>query len=322
MVRLSDILKKKIQPATPAEEKKPAEAKESISHVAPISSQEPAPAIKIAKINTPEAQEYKPKEVRVVSALEEDTDSQRSNNIYLKGIALARELSKSVSENKPFELNQIKELVQEIVECFILGSRRLLSLFYNDYQAEEFMYYNCVNVTVVSVALGLRLGYNKSLLAELGIAAILSNNESFKAKEILKPIREKHPEYFQIIAVADDYETLTHSRPDRPKIIGSEVLKEMLASHKSPPDILKEFINLIGIYPVGSYVELNTNEIAKVLTSNFDSPLRPVVSVILDMSKNLLEQPRIINLATQANIHIKKQIHEQEIMRFLQGPPG
>jgi hypothetical protein len=322
MVRLSDLLKKKIKPATPPEEEKPAGVKEPISPGVPLYPPEPAPAIKMAQINSPQAQEHRPKESRVASVLEEDLDTQRSNNVYLKGIALARGVSSSVTENKAFELIPIKELVEEIVECFILGSRKLLSLFYNDYQTQEYMYYNSINVTVISIALGLRLGYNKSLLAELGLAAFLSNNESSKILEILKPMKEQHPEYFQIIGIANDYETLTHSRPDRHKIIGSEVLKEMLASHKFPPDILKKFINLIGIYPVGSYVELNTNEIAKVLASNFDSPLRPTVSVILDMSKNLVEQPRRINLAIQANIHIKKQVQEQEVMRFLQGSPG
>ena len=56
------------------------------------------------------------------------------------------------------------------------------------------------------------------------------------------------------------------------------------------------FIKMIGVFPVGSVVELSNGEIGIVITSNRDDNLRPKVLVMLDSSKMPIER-RIINLA-------------------------
>ena len=59
------------------------------------------------------------------------------------------------------------------------------------------------------------------------------------------------------------------------------------------------FIKMIGVFPVGSIVELSNGEIGIVITSNRDDNLRPKVLLMLDANKMPMER-RIVNLARRA----------------------
>ena len=293
MVRLSDILKKKIKINLPTEQVKSEER------------QSPPSPIEITKIMGKEVQgPEKPLELQIAAALKNTVDTQRSKDIYAKGMQLIKELSKAAQEGKAVELKPVRDWADEVIDCFVLQDKTLFSLFYEDYPAQEELYNHTLNVAAMSIALGLRLGYNKSRLAELGLCAFLYDT-NFKPQEV--------PEFSQIIGIVDEYEVLTHSRHERKKILPYQALKEMVSSHKFDSHLLKSLIDLIGVYPSGSYVELNTNEIAKVIVSNTDFPLRPIVSIIFDAAKNKLEQPRLINLAKQLNLYIKKPLYDEEI---------
>lgn len=91
--------------------------------------------------------------------------------------------------------------------------------------------------------------------------------------------------YSKIIAVADAFDAATSRRayqtvPLQP----AEVLKEMWENPRrgQDPVLVKAFINLTGIYPVGTCVLLDTYEIAVVHSANPDpSQLhRPVVRIV------------------------------------------
>lgn len=123
-------------------------------------------------------------------------------------------------------------------------------------------------------------------------------------------------EYAKIVAVVDVYEALTHPRPHRKAISPHEAIKELLGTNSSglfKPLILKILINRIGLYPIGSWVELNTGEIAKVVSSNGDSPLRPKINVVFSSEKEKLDQLKSIDLFQHTNIFIKRSINPQEL---------
>jgi putative nucleotidyltransferase with HDIG domain len=46
------------------------------------------------------------------------------------------------------------------------------------------------------------------------------------------------------------------------------------------PDLVESFRSILGIYPVGSYVELTGGEIARVISVNKDADTRPVVEIV------------------------------------------
>jgi hypothetical protein len=67
------------------------------------------------------------------------------------------------------------------------------------------------------------------------------------------------------------------------------------------PVVVKAFINLLGIYPVGTLVVLDTFELAVVRAANPNPEFisRPSVAVISDALGNLLDPPRAVDLAIQ-----------------------
>jgi len=100
--------------------------------------------------------------------------------------------------------------------------------------------------------------------------------------------------YSKIIAVSDGFDAATSRRPD-------QVLKEMWENPRRgyDPVVVKAFINLIGIYPVGTCVILDTYEVAIVHTANPDVTHvhRPVVRVVTTPDGALLQPGTVVDLA-------------------------
>ncbi len=63
--------------------------------------------------------------------------------------------------------------------------------------------------------------------------------------------------------------------------------------------IVKAFINLLGIYPVGTLVVLDTFELAVVSAANpsFDAASRPLVNIVSDARGNMVVRPLPVDLA-------------------------
>jgi hypothetical protein len=64
------------------------------------------------------------------------------------------------------------------------------------------------------------------------------------------------------------------------------------------PVVVKAFINLTGIYPVGTVVVLDTFELAIVLAANADATAlsRPLVRILTDDRGNLRDDPTPVDL--------------------------
>jgi len=128
-------------------------------------------------------------------------------------------------------------------------------------------------------------------------------------------------EYARIVAIADVYEALTHNRPYRKKISAHEAMKELIAPNPQfDSGILKVWINKVGVYPISSWVELNSNEIGKVMINNNEFPLRPAVYILFDETGHKLKNPHVINLAKQFNLFIKKALTDEEIAKEVKEP--
>jgi HD-GYP domain-containing protein (c-di-GMP phosphodiesterase class II) len=114
--------------------------------------------------------------------------------------------------------------------------------------------------------------------------------------------------FAQIVSIADSFNAMTSGRVyHRKRMAGDEVITNMVnrAGSDFNPLLLKVFINTIGIYPVGSVVRLNTNEIAIVSRTNPNDLVKPEVKIIADRD-GLKPELKIIDLSTEeaANIHI------------------
>jgi HD-GYP domain-containing protein (c-di-GMP phosphodiesterase class II) len=106
----------------------------------------------------------------------------------------------------------------------------------------------------------------------------------------------------KIVAIADGYDAATSRRVYRTEVITpSAVLEEMRDNPRRGLDqvLVKAFINLLGIYPVGTLVVLDTFELAVVSAANPnpDALSRPIVKIISDAQGNTISPPLQVDLA-------------------------
>jgi HD-GYP domain-containing protein (c-di-GMP phosphodiesterase class II) len=207
---------------------------------------------------------------------------------------------------------------------------------------DEYTFAHSVNVCILSVALGTRLGLSKRELSELGFAALFHDVGKVRLPiEILNKPGElteeewvevrKHPvfgvkallarrsidrfctramvvsfEHHQkldqtgypetsvqrdldlfsrIVTIVDVYDSMTSGRVyAKTPLTPDEALRRMLQKQGKSFDavLLKVFINMLGIYPVGSVVVLDTGEIGVVMEANPAELSRPEVAIIAD----------------------------------------
>ena len=105
----------------------------------------------------------------------------------------------------------------------------------------------------------------------------------------------------KIVAVADAYDAATSRRSYQTKPYPpSAVLQEMRDNPRRglDPVVVKAFITLLGIYPSGTLVVLDTFELAVVLAANPNPEMlsRPRVVIVSDGRGNLLQPPRETDL--------------------------
>jgi HD-GYP domain-containing protein (c-di-GMP phosphodiesterase class II) len=117
-------------------------------------------------------------------------------------------------------------------------------------------------------------------------------------------VRERELGLFsRIVAVADGFDAATTRRSYQSvPIQPDEVLREMWENPRRGYDhiIVKALINLIGVYPVGTCVILDTFEVAVVSAANPDPEFlnRPLVKLVIDADGAVLPPPsRGYNLA-------------------------
>lgn len=117
---------------------------------------------------------------------------------------------------------------------------------------------------------------------------------------------DKINEYAKILSIVDVYEAMTHSRFQRERVVSLDTVKELLNNKdKFDQNILKVFIDRIGIFAVGAMVRLSTKEVAHVIRLNPGIPLRPIVQIIYDANGNKLKEEKTLDLLTQPTVYIK-----------------
>lgn len=123
-----------------------------------------------------------------------------------------------------------------------------------------------------------------------------------------------HP-FAKIIHMVDIYETLSHGRPWRSRLLPHEVLRRMLEEAPGVYDgkLLRGLVDALSFYPPGTYVRLNSGEVGRVLAVNPGQPLRPKVWVLIDEKGARLESPRKVNLAARPVLYVADAVDETQI---------
>ena len=279
---------------------------------------------------------------------------------YAQSVTVTKDLINSVRMGKSANIKKIKRVVQSIVDQILNEETSLVGLTtIRDY--DEYTFTHSVNVCIISVALGRRLGLTKLQLYDLGLAALfhdfgksrvpldilnkatgLSDDEwrqiaahpwlgvlalfSVRGQQEL-PYRamvvayEHHMKadltgyprsirprvqsiYSKIVSVADGFDAATSRRAYQSNPLSpADVLKEMRDNPRRgmDPVVVKAFINMLGVYPVGTFVVLDSFELAIVHAANpnAEKMSRPIVRIVSDDRGTVLHPGILFDLATQ-----------------------
>jgi HD-GYP domain-containing protein (c-di-GMP phosphodiesterase class II) len=294
--------------------------------------------------------------VEALSLTEEAKEAARRT--YARSVSVVKDVMTNVRLGKAWSGRRVKRVVLGIVDQVLHEEAAMLGMTtLRDY--DEYTFTHSVNVCILSVALGQKLGFSKLQLFELGLGALFHdvgksrvplsvlNKDGRLDKEEWR-IMSQHPEFglillfdlhgfeeppyramlqayehhmrtdftgypkvirdrwfgffSRIVAVADAFDAATSKRsyqyiPFPP----DEVLREMRdnPARGFDPTIVKAFVNMMGIYPVGTVCILDTGELSVVVapSPNPEELHRPLVRIISDASGRKLPEPTLVDLS-------------------------
>ena len=124
--------------------------------------------------------------------------------------------------------------------------------------------------------------------------------------------------YGRILSVADCYDALSAKRVYKEAMPPAKALSIMFEMRKGAwePNLLEHFIKMLGIYPVGTPVELSSGFMGVVAKSNPASPLRPVAAVIRDPDGRRIFPPRTVDLAKRRDLKIVQPLAPGEAAKI------
>ena len=106
----------------------------------------------------------------------------------------------------------------------------------------------------------------------------------------------------QILSIADTYDAQISGRCSSPPVPPAQAMRELYQSGMNglfDLTFIQQLIQFLGVYPIGSLVELNSGERAVVVWVHPHSRLNPSIKLIADSSGNPYEEQEILDLATQ-----------------------
>lgn len=126
--------------------------------------------------------------------------------------------------------------------------------------------------------------------------------------------------YSRMLRIVCFYSLLEVGRETTDRMLPDEAMASLLGQPQEfDSALLKLFINWMGIYPVGSLVELQTGEIAQVFSGGSD-PLkfqRPIVSVLTGPNASPLDRPFLADLS---DVNTDLGVYRRSIRRSIK--PG
>jgi len=156
---------------------------------------------------------------------------------------------------------------------------------------------------------------------EIGVIA-LQHHERWDGEGYPQKLRGEDINIFaRVVAVADSYIAMINNRPHRNSIIGYSAMKSVLNDNGRhfDPKILKVFLESMGIYPIGSIVQLNNSAIGRVVETHTEAPLRPVVELIIDEYGNKRGEREVVDLLAKKGAFIVKAVDPKSLAP---GPGG
>lgn len=280
-----------------------------------------------------------------LKTIADDTDSldvrKMIKKTYFNAVSYTKGILNKIKSGEKVNIKKAKRVMESLVDHILEEEQLLLGMTaIKDY--DEYTYHHSVNVSILSIALGQRLGLSRKMLTELGMVALFHDTGKTEVpSEVLnKPtnftdddwiIIKKHPMwglrailklkklddltmksaivsfehhmnfdnsgypktrqkivldlFSRVVSLADQYDAMTSARVySRTPMAPDKALSIMMERSGSQLDplLFKFFINMVGVYPIGTLVMLDSKELGLVTESNQIFPTRPRVLLIID----------------------------------------
>lgn len=276
---------------------------------------------------------------------------------YSNAMTSIKEVAKKLTSQKRAGVLKTKHLIQNMVEMIIEDDAYLLGMStIRDY--DDYTYTHSVNVAILSMCLGNRLGLSRIALERLGLCGMLHDlgkveinhelitkatkltdeeyvqikahslnsvrqivklnvSRDLKAKILLPPF-EHHLRYDltgypqtdrkeplslfgRILTISDVFDAMTSPRVYRPVALSPDRVLNTMWSEAGTvfdPLLMKVFINMIGVYPVGTLLLLDTGEMCLVAETNENTEIgRPLVVLIHPVAKGEFQKGEFVDLS-------------------------
>ena len=139
------------------------------------------------------------------------------------------------------------------------------------------------------VDLGLEVLKENPDLPELVIEIVQQHHERLDGKGYPKQLTEQQiSQVGRMIAIVDSYDAMT---ADRVYKVGMHPIKAFKILMKDAPDsydntLVEQFVNCLGIYPIGTLVKLTSGKLGLISRLNKSQPLLPFVRVFYNTRLN------------------------------------
>ena len=121
----------------------------------------------------------------------------------------------------------------------------------------------------------------------------------------------------RIVSVADAFEAMVSQKPYRNSMMGYQAMKNLLSDNlrRFDPDVIKAFIQTMGIYPIGSIILLNNGAMARVVDVQATAPLRPKIKILIDEFGKVFKQDEgeVIDLLLEKSLFIARAVDPKEV---------
>lgn len=110
---------------------------------------------------------------------------------------------------------------------------------------------------------------------------------------------DRIPLLAKIAGLVDHYESLIEPRPGQTPLSPAQAVSSLYESRniEFQEDLVERFIQAVGVYPTGTLIELNTSQVAVVLSHRPNRRLWPKVLVMTDSQGQPLKTGKIVDLA-------------------------
>ena len=124
---------------------------------------------------------------------------------------------------------------------------------------------------------------------------------------------EEISRFGRMIAIVDTYDAITADRCYKAGMPSQNALKILLkeSPEKYDRELVQQFIRCVGIYPVGSLVKLNNEQVGMVIKQREEKPLKPVVKLFYSIRGGHHMAPKDVDLSS-SQYEVEKAVMASE----------